>query len=288
MHMLQASLTRRASRTISLKAGFSPRLGSSSRRASQELQQQPQQQQQQAGSEAAAAGDAGVSLSADGSQEQQQQQQAERAGSAEGSGGSWSSARPGSRLSRQDLSTAAGSSSSLAAEPASSTQAAAAIGGADSSANAGGCYEWLAATLGQHWRDETPFPEVCGRNAHPGVRASAALCEGPLVAWNPGCSTALRVHACYVCSNTDHQQTGLHTQVEPALVLAPLLRDLWTLWQLLVTAQPLMVVGLHPADTSAAVAALASLIAPLPYAADFRLVVWLPVFVVIVCCAPTC
>ncbi|WIA20426.1 hypothetical protein OEZ85_004839 [Tetradesmus obliquus] len=58
--------------------------------------------------------------------------------------------------------------------------------------------------------------------------------------------------------------------VDAAVVLQPLLRHAWTLWQLLITAQPLMVVGLTPRDTSAAVAALMGLIAPLPYAADYR------------------
>jgi hypothetical protein len=35
-------------------------------------------------------------------------------------------------------------------------------------------------------------------------------------------------------------------QVDAAAVLQPLLKHAWTLWQLLITAQPLMVVGLTP------------------------------------------
>jgi hypothetical protein len=59
-------------------------------------------------------------------------------------------------------------------------------------------------------------------------------------------------------------------QVDAAAVLLPLLRDCWTLWQLLLTAEPLLVVGLSPGDTCAAVAALLNLLAPLQYAADYR------------------
>lgn len=59
-------------------------------------------------------------------------------------------------------------------------------------------------------------------------------------------------------------------QVDVAAVLQPLLRDCWALWQLLVTAQPLLVVGLTPTETSAAVAALVSLMAPLACCTDFR------------------
>ncbi|WIA40728.1 hypothetical protein OEZ86_004417 [Tetradesmus obliquus] len=66
------------------------------------------------------------------------------------------------------------------------------------------------------------------------------------------------------------QQETPFPEVDAAVVLQPLLRHAWTLWQLLITAQPLMVVGLTPRDTSAAVAALMGLIAPLPYAADYR------------------
>jgi hypothetical protein len=35
-------------------------------------------------------------------------------------------------------------------------------------------------------------------------------------------------------------------QVDAAAVLQPLLKHAWTLWQLLITSQPLMVVGLTP------------------------------------------
>eukprot|EP00195_Chlamydomonas_chlamydogama_P012460 CAMPEP_0202914128 /NCGR_PEP_ID=MMETSP1392-20130828/62304_1 /ASSEMBLY_ACC=CAM_ASM_000868 /TAXON_ID=225041 /ORGANISM="Chlamydomonas chlamydogama, Strain SAG 11-48b" /LENGTH=649 /DNA_ID=CAMNT_0049605655 /DNA_START=669 /DNA_END=2618 /DNA_ORIENTATION=+ len=48
------------------------------------------------------------------------------------------------------------------------------------------------------------------------------------------------------------------------------LQRLWHLWELMVLGRPLMVMGLSPMDCSAAVAALISLMAPLPYAPDFR------------------
>lgn len=48
------------------------------------------------------------------------------------------------------------------------------------------------------------------------------------------------------------------------------LNRLWALWELSLLSRPLLVVGATPGDCSSAVAAIVSLIAPLPYAADFR------------------
>lgn len=48
------------------------------------------------------------------------------------------------------------------------------------------------------------------------------------------------------------------------------LPKLWALWELVITGQPLAVIAPSPTECSSAVAALISLIAPIPYAVDFR------------------
>jgi hypothetical protein len=59
-------------------------------------------------------------------------------------------------------------------------------------------------------------------------------------------------------------------QVDIYTPLAEQLPKLWQLWEMLLTCQPLLVVAPSPGDASSCVAALTSLLAPLPYAADFR------------------
>jgi hypothetical protein len=59
-------------------------------------------------------------------------------------------------------------------------------------------------------------------------------------------------------------------QVDIYTPLAEQLPRLWQLWEMVLTCQPLLVVAPTPGDASGCVAALASLLAPLPYAADFR------------------
>lgn len=48
------------------------------------------------------------------------------------------------------------------------------------------------------------------------------------------------------------------------------LSKLWGVWELILTGQPLAVIAPSPGECSSAVAALISLIAPVPYSADFR------------------
>jgi hypothetical protein len=64
-------------------------------------------------------------------------------------------------------------------------------------------------------------------------------------------------------------------------ILSAVIRHVWHLWELLLVGEPLMVVGPRPRECSEAVAALISLLAPLPYLADFRpyLVMHDPAFV---------
>lgn len=67
--------------------------------------------------------------------------------------------------------------------------------------------------------------------------------------------------------------TSLGTAFCEVDVYSPLqahVNRLWTLWELVLLAQPLMIVGLSPCDTCQAIAALISLIGPLPYRPDFR------------------
>lgn len=59
-------------------------------------------------------------------------------------------------------------------------------------------------------------------------------------------------------------------QIDVYTPLQALLKDVWTLWELTLCGDPLLVVAPSPKECSGAVAALISLISPLPYAADFR------------------
>lgn len=63
---------------------------------------------------------------------------------------------------------------------------------------------------------------------------------------------------------------GLFTETDAFTPLAGVLPQLWTLWEVLVLGQPLLVASPGPAACSAAVTALISLVAPFPYGADFR------------------
>ncbi|KAK9810174.1 hypothetical protein WJX72_006112 [[Myrmecia] bisecta] len=66
---------------------------------------------------------------------------------------------------------------------------------------------------------------------------------------------------------------GLHGVFSEADVYSPfkaVLDKLWALWEMVALGLPLMVTAPSPGESSAAVAALLSLISPLPYSADFR------------------
>jgi len=102
-------------------------------------------------------------------QEQQQQQQSPARGLSSGGsfssllGLSFSSSRAGSSslLSRQDLSAAGKSNNSLDAAATGDSNGNGVTGGpSTNSSSASTGTEWLAATLGQQWRNEKPFPEV--------------------------------------------------------------------------------------------------------------------------------
>lgn len=56
----------------------------------------------------------------------------------------------------------------------------------------------------------------------------------------------------------------------PLAFLQALLLKLWVLWEMALVGEPLLVVAPSPSETSSTVAAIASLIAPLPYSGDFR------------------
>lgn len=69
---------------------------------------------------------------------------------------------------------------------------------------------------------------------------------------------------------TPESALGVFHEVDVYTPLRGVLKQLWTLWELMLLAEPIMVVGPTPGDCSNAVAALVSLMAPLPYSADFR------------------
>lgn len=59
-------------------------------------------------------------------------------------------------------------------------------------------------------------------------------------------------------------------QVDVFTPLQSQLSRLWHLWELALLGKPLLVMSPSPSDCSAAVAALISLMAPVPFSADFR------------------
>lgn len=64
--------------------------------------------------------------------------------------------------------------------------------------------------------------------------------------------------------------SGPFTDADIFTPLAPQLGKLWHLFEMVLLGKPLLVVGPSPADCAGAVGGLLSLIAPLPYAPDFR------------------
>ncbi|GAB4820709.1 hypothetical protein N2152v2_007755 [Parachlorella kessleri] len=63
---------------------------------------------------------------------------------------------------------------------------------------------------------------------------------------------------------------GPYTEMDVYTPLKHVLQQLWALWEVLVLGEPLLVAAPTPAACSGAVAALVSLLTPLPYAADYR------------------
>lgn len=62
----------------------------------------------------------------------------------------------------------------------------------------------------------------------------------------------------------------LFNEVDVMTPFRNVLSRLWSLWEMSITAQPLMIVAPSPVECSAAVSALISLMGPIPYASDFR------------------
>jgi len=63
---------------------------------------------------------------------------------------------------------------------------------------------------------------------------------------------------------------GLFGDMDVYTPLKSHLSKLWILWELALVGEPLVVVAPSPSETSATVAAITSLISPLPYSGDFR------------------
>ncbi|KAL6776012.1 hypothetical protein ACKKBG_A19430 [Auxenochlorella protothecoides x Auxenochlorella symbiontica] len=63
---------------------------------------------------------------------------------------------------------------------------------------------------------------------------------------------------------------GPYSHVDVYSALQPVLQHLWTLWELLVLGRRLAVIGASPGVCSEGIAALLSLLSPLPYAGDVR------------------
>ncbi len=63
---------------------------------------------------------------------------------------------------------------------------------------------------------------------------------------------------------------GLFTDADIFTPFSGQIRNIWTLWEILLLGEPLLVASPTPAACSDACAALASLLAPLPYSADYR------------------
>lgn len=63
---------------------------------------------------------------------------------------------------------------------------------------------------------------------------------------------------------------SLYADVDVADVFAGQLHNLWPLWEVCMLGRPLLVFARTPQESSAAVAALLSLLVPLPYQPDYR------------------
>ncbi len=110
----------------------------------------------------------------------------------------------------------------------------------------------------QHWRMQRASMGISSQQAaSPSwlakrVRAGTDVCRAPCPA------------------TCQHQHPLFPLQMDVYTPLAEQLGKLWQLWEMVLTCQPLLVVAPSPGDASGCVAALMSLVAPLPYAADFR------------------
>lgn len=63
---------------------------------------------------------------------------------------------------------------------------------------------------------------------------------------------------------------GLFTDADVFTPLSHVTRHLWTLWEILLSGEPLLIASPSPVSCSGAISALVSLVAPLPYCADYR------------------
>ena len=96
----------------------------------------------------------------------------------------------------------------------------------------------------------------------------------------PVLGSLIQLHLPPAGDHTQYQETitcsgaavtaSLSTSTELATVLFPLLEHLHTLWELVLTAQPLVVQAASPSQCSATVQALTSIIHPLTFLADYR------------------
>ena len=96
----------------------------------------------------------------------------------------------------------------------------------------------------------------------------------------PVLGSLIQLHLPPAGDHTQYQETvtcsgaavtaSLSTSTELATVLFPLLEHLHILWELVLTAQPLVVQAASPSQCSATVQALTSIIHPLTFLADYR------------------
>lgn len=77
-------------------------------------------------------------------------------------------------------------------------------------------------------------------------------------------------HTWPLCSPSDNWRVPLFHEINPVVALAGVLDYLPTLWELLITGEPILVRAQTPTTCSAAVMALLGLIHPLPFIGDWR------------------
>jgi len=93
--------------------------------------------------------------------------------------------------------------------------------------------------------------------------------------WHPAAHTTCRHPAWPTTMDSSTHPTQPNPnppthQIDIPRALQRCLRHAWSLWEKALTADPLLILAPTPAEAAEAVAAVVSLVAPLPYCADFR------------------
>lgn len=109
-----------------------------------------------------------------------------------------------------------------------------------------------------------PPPDVASSSVYAGSVTSSSVGGGP----TPAPPAQLSLSEVFAASNLE--LAGLFQEVGLYSVFRSLVPCLWPLWELVITGQPLLIMGVSPDRCGDAVLALVSLISPLEFCADYR------------------